>query len=392
MHNPIRMNKPRRVLAAIAASVLGLGIAITGATAAQAHTPKASLTCSLATVDLTSYDSAATAEVTLDGKPIHTGTFDGSYTLKQPLTATANHSLVVTVDSAAGNGTEFDFTFNEKVDTCAPVTPVEHAEVGIYVYPLLDSTKPAGWTNSGQQIFCDSKTGTDWYTALPCTLPDEVCGPDWGYQQDKVKWTEPATFSWPATVTYDPTAPNGGDTIGWPPIYAAAHGELSDLTTVPSCDLPTKPLATPDPVTQNDVCGPQGSYTIPASTGVVWSIGGKTVQPGTYQVTGDSAFTVVAAPQLPDYGFAFDEQTEWPLSFTAAADVCGQQPPTAEDPPADDQLNTLPFDDLETLALANTGAGAPEQALGNAGLLLLVLGLGATLIAQLARAKRATAL
>jgi hypothetical protein len=122
----------------------------------------------------------------------------------------------------------------------APVgPPTVQKEVGLYIYPLLDATKAPSWSNSGTQIFCESKDGDAWFTTLSCTLPPKVCGTGWGYQQDKVKnWGYTGNFNWPASIQY-PT-----DNIGWPPIYDAKHGLLSELTTVPDC--------TPPPPT--DVC------------------------------------------------------------------------------------------------------------------------------------------
>jgi hypothetical protein len=117
--------------------------------------------------------------------------------------------------------------------------PVVQKEVGLYIYPLLDATQAPSWENSGTQIFCKSKDGDTWFTTVSCTLPPQVCGASWGYQQDKVKdWGYAGAFNWPSSIQY-PT-----DNIGWPPIYDAKHGLLSELTTVPDC--------TPPPPT--DVC------------------------------------------------------------------------------------------------------------------------------------------
>jgi hypothetical protein len=123
------------------------------------------------------------------------------------------------------------------VSTCpTPVGPppvVKKQEVGVYIYPLRDVTKAPSWENSGTQIFCQSKDGTDWFTSITCTLPPQVCGTGWGYQQDKVQnWAYDGAFKWPASIQYPV------DNIGWPPIYASQHGLLSTLTTVPDCAPP----------------------------------------------------------------------------------------------------------------------------------------------------------
>lgn len=110
-----------------------------------------------------------------------------------------------------------------------PVATVEPAvyEVAFYVYKKLDPTAPASWPNSGVQDLIVAVPGTDWFTEFPGDLPAYVCGPGWGVQQDKV--SHDGSFVWPEAIEYP------HDNIGWPPIYAAQHSELSDFVTVPDC-------------------------------------------------------------------------------------------------------------------------------------------------------------
>lgn len=114
-----------------------------------------------------------------------------------------------------------------------PPPPEVKEEVGVYWYKVLDNDLDPAWENSGPQTFCESKTGYDWFTSLSCELPTYVCGDGWAYQQDKVRnWTTAGAFPWPSTIVWP------HDNIGWPPIYDAKHGWLSELTTVPDCDGP----------------------------------------------------------------------------------------------------------------------------------------------------------
>jgi hypothetical protein len=311
------MNK---TLAACTAALLALGGALVPAMSASAHVNAVTLDCNKAFVSLTSYEATAVATVVLDGTPLQTGTFGGGYTLDQALDPLVNHTLTVVADSADGvGGTEYDVDVSLVKDTCAPVIPpAEHWEVGLYLYKKLVTGDPAGWTNSGPQTFCESKTGTDWFTTVTCALPPTVCGPGWAFQQDKVHWTEPATFTWPASILYDPTAPNDGDIIGWPPIYDAMHGELSALgVVVPPCDVEVPSV---DPPWFEDECGPadEAGYSlyVPTDTASIH-----------YEKTLDTAANWVKIVAQPKPGFFIKDGVvkEWTYNYTD--DAC---PPTLD--------------------------------------------------------------
>lgn len=126
--------------------------------------------------------------------------------------------------------------------THPPVTddPATFYEVAFYVYKKLDVNAPASWPNSGVQDLIATQPGTAYFTEFPGVLPDYVCGEGWGVQQDKVAHT--GGFAWPESIEYP------DDNIGWPPIYAAQHAELSDYVEVPECVTVTPeptPPATP---------------------------------------------------------------------------------------------------------------------------------------------------
>lgn len=97
---------------------------------------------------------------------------------------------------------------------------------GLYLYKKLDASKPASWENSGKQTRIATWDGWSFATVYPGTLPSNVCGDGWAVQQDQVKG---AQSIFPLNVTYPV------DKIGWPPIVAAQHSELSTLVTVPPC-------------------------------------------------------------------------------------------------------------------------------------------------------------
>lgn len=123
-------------------------------------------------------------------------------------------------------------------------TPTALYGVGLYVYKKVDTGKPASWANSGpqrllvQDLDNPSADANPWYTSLDAALlPADVCGPGWAVQQDKVAIGAGFT-TFPATIT--PPV----DNIGWPPLYAAKHQELSAFVSVPDCGPP--PSCIPD--------------------------------------------------------------------------------------------------------------------------------------------------
>ena len=78
-------------------------------------------------------------------------------------------------------------------------------------------------------------------------------------------------------------------------------------------------------------CDVLGSYTIPTTEGVVYSIGGNTVAAGEYDVQNGETVTVVATAEK---GYYIEGNTEWSYTFTAPTncdddgDVLGTSTPT----------------------------------------------------------------
>ena len=114
---------------------------------------------------------------------------------------------------------------------------------GAYVYLKKDAAKPASWENSTQQYLVTTWPGGSYRnltldevrSALPPALT--LCGAGWGVQQDQAYGSSKVFTDNPA-----PSYPH--DPIGWPPIFAAKHFELTDMVKVPSCTAPT-PTAAP---------------------------------------------------------------------------------------------------------------------------------------------------
>ena len=352
----------RRTAAACTAVLLGLAGAAVPALSASAHTPQAHLTCETATVSLTNYDAGATAKVVLDGETLLDGEFGGNWTLDPAAfdTTLDEHSLEVTVDST-------DDTYNyasgplhvkdclpdeeppaEEPPVEEPPAPVEHKEVGLYIYPKVDPAKPASWENSGRQWFCDSEPGDQWFSTVTCQLPPEVCGPGWGFQQDKVKWTgDPASYAWPANIE---RATNEGALTG---LYGSLHGELSTLTHVPPCPEPDKPVTHVDHPKFEDICGPadEAGYelTVPANTESV-----------TYTTTVDKDANTIHVVATANAGYKFGpgvKHTEWKYTYT------DEQCPPVQDASASVAVTpaTCEVDGTATFSIANATWADPAD-------------------------------
>lgn len=190
--------------------------------------------------------------------------------------------------------------------------------VAIYVYPLVDSSKPASWENSGKQTFIASRlasSASDWYTALPA-LPAEVCGTGWGVQQDIAQLSNKfALGDFPAIVE---RSSNTG-VLGWPPIVAAIHQPLSALvTSIPACGTLVVPVI-PTVATSAETCSPTSGQTTTTPGTVTFPIGdwtwkdanNKAVSGTVSYAAGSYTFTVTA-----NSGFKFDAQGSTTMQFT----------------------------------------------------------------------------
>lgn len=121
----------------------------------------------------------------------------------------------------------------------------------VYVYKKVNASAPASWENSGRQRLVQIRNGHSWTRNLdPSLLPDDVCGPGWAIQEDQTRGL--ARRDVPQVVDRK----TGEGVLGWPPIVAARHRELSDVVAVPECtdtgggQTPpptTPPTSTPEP-------------------------------------------------------------------------------------------------------------------------------------------------
>ena len=92
------------------------------------------------------------------------------------------------------------------------------------------------------------------------------------------------------------------------------------------------PIVTPVVTSSQLGCTADGSYTLSndlnAPNGVIWTVDGSPVAPGTYSVTSARTVTIHADPNGPNFGFSFGQQQDWTLTFATAA-LCSTLPTLA---------------------------------------------------------------
>ena len=155
--------KIKKVLSvALASGLLALGAsAVAIPTAASAHTPSASATCSDLTVGLENYDAGNvnTVSIEIDSTVVENLTVGKTFTKTYPLgDKTIAHNYVVTVDAP---GTQYDRTFTGSSVPCAPVVPIRPAPISdVTDETFLDCDTETKTTTT-------TTTTTDWVLDVP---------------------------------------------------------------------------------------------------------------------------------------------------------------------------------------------------------------------------------
>ncbi len=152
------------------------------------------------------------------------------------------------------------------------------------------------------------------------------------------------------TVKASPDAPDYGFEDG----FAIPTVFTFEFHTPEGCDLPTHPLVTPTAHKVDITCSADGSYTLDAIPGVIWTIGNTVFPAGTYTVASTQEVVVNASPDAPAYGFesGLSIPTVFTFDFTAPSETyCAQ-------------LKTLAF----------TGGGSTNGLIFAGGLALIAIG------------------
>jgi len=116
-----------------------------------------------------------------------------------------------------------------------------------YVYLKKDASKPASWENSTQQYLVATWPTASWRTltlaevaaAVPAGVT--ICGDGWGVQEDQANGDASLFVGKPG-----PSYPDA--TVGWGPIFAAKHWDLTTMVkTQPCAGVPTPGPSSPPP-------------------------------------------------------------------------------------------------------------------------------------------------
>ncbi|MCB7135761.1 hypothetical protein [Cellulosimicrobium marinum] len=272
----------KRLLASALTTALALGgVAVATAAPASAHTPVVEADCSSLDVNLWAYAKRGNeVTVVVDGQTVAQERFGSSYARSFELDPTVAHTWSVTVD--ASDRSRYDWSDDGETTPCVQDEGTA-VQVGIYLYPKLDASRPAAWENSGRQELLGTTTltlredqlrdDTHWFTELPETdlLDDVDLCLGWGIQQDLLRGG-PDEYTMPSTITYPDGTSMDGRLVDW------QHQELDDFgialpsaaecattpeqPTVdePETVVPTAPAAV-------DVCGADvDDLTVPEST------------------------------------------------------------------------------------------------------------------------------
>ncbi len=274
----------KRLLASAAATALALGgLLVATAAPASAHTPDVTADCTTLSVKLWAYSKKSNElTVTVDGKEVESTTFERQLTRSYDLDPTQDHTWTVSVD--ASDGRQYDYEQSGSTRACE--TPDAPVQVGVYVYPKLDSTKDAAWENSGPQKIVTSAEITPpekpWdkaWVVQPLDLDDvrevaRAIEPDvdtaglctaWAVQQDLVDLPG-GLDDLPTDIRYSPDGKHLGE-FPEGTLVAWDHQDLADLLPEGACDTPrpgapAQPvqeevdvLVTPDVPTAVEVCG-----------------------------------------------------------------------------------------------------------------------------------------
>ncbi|WP_306638432.1 hypothetical protein [Pseudarthrobacter siccitolerans] len=264
------------------------------------------------------------------GKTVQAGTYPGTGTIT--VTAKARTDYVLT------GTTEWTTTFKATPyqATPAPVVFTDNDGTGQDTY-TIPATDGVDYQNNGSVVTAGTHPGTgtitvtakartdyvltgttEWTTTFTATPYQATPAPVVFTDNDG---TGQDTYTIPATDGVD--YQNGGKTVqagtypgtGTTTVTAKAKTDyvLTGTTEWTTTFTATPYQATPAPVvfTDNDGTG-QDTYTIPATDGVDYQNGGKTVQAGTYPATGT---ITVTAKARTDY--VLTGTTEWTTTFKA---------------------------------------------------------------------------
>lgn len=367
----------RSIIKAGIAAAAAIGLVALGAPlAASAHTPDASLDCATASVNLVSYDQAATATIVLDGTTLHSGTFGGHLVTSYPTGGgNTEHHLIVQVksfDQLNDQGVSpYDYSLDTTTTTCYVAPPA--AEVTGSV-SFADGSCIDG-VRVGNTAQVTAVEGVRYSYTLNGGAPNPL--PSQGYDESVIV---PGTYIVTAEAN-DPAHYVYVGTASWSHTFAAIPAECAPVV-IPPVEPPLTAVSIL-PVTQT--CD---SYTVPTQpAGVKYAladINDLTSRPvaGTFPLTVGQSVTINAHTT---FGYV-------PASYTvtvtgsdtgdcAVVVVPPVEPPVVVPPTELPTPPAVPAASVDKLAYTGSDSGMLTLA-GAAGLMLLAAGVVTVLAAR----------
>ncbi|WP_048342712.1 fibronectin type III domain-containing protein [Cellulomonas sp. A375-1] len=317
--------------------------------------------------------SVAGVQYSVDGTPVAAGTYPAAGTVVVDAAATAGYELsgasqftrtftdIRLVSATTPTWTD-TYGTDDDTYTIPSVTGVQYsidgAPVAAGTYPgsgtvVVDAAAVTGYELSGASQFTHTFTDIRLVTATAPTQTDT-------YGTDDDTYTIPSVTGVEYSVDGDPVAAGTHPGSGTVVVTATATAgyELSGVSQF-TLVFTNIVLVTPVAPTWTDVDGTASdAYTIPAVDGVVYTVGGGVVAPGTHPASGTVTVVATAAP-----GYELTGTTVFSHAFTDLTHVSALAPTTRDEPGTARDRVTIPAVAGVTYLLDGTTIPAGSHAL-----------------------------
>lgn len=318
--------------------------------------------------DTVTIPSVEAVQYFLDGEPVSAGDVHGVGTVVVTAAATAGYELTgpsqftftfTDIRLVTATAPTFDDPWGTEDDTVtiptlegvqyaidgSTVAAGEHPGAGTVV---VTATAQAGYVLTGPTQWTFAFTDIRLVTASAPTQSDPYGTEDDTYTIPSVTGVQ---YSVGGAVVVPGDYPGSGTVVVTASATAGyALSGASQFTLVFTNIL----LVTPVSPTWHDVDGTSAdTYTVPTTDGVIYTVGGSLVAPGTYPATGTVTVVATAAP-----GYELAGTTQFSHTFTDITHVTALAPTTLDEPGTDRDRVTIP----QVTGVAYLLDGAPVAA------------------------------